>query len=86
MLRKILWRTAYGVAGLTAGAAGVLAAPAAAGPSSTAPAIFERFYWDMGYVAAGAAAVAVLVVILRGLRDAGYLSDRWRFGEECDQD
>ncbi len=54
--------------------------------ASPAPAIFGKFYWDMGTVALVALAVAGAAVILRQLRDAGYLSDRWRFWEECDRD
>jgi hypothetical protein len=54
--------------------------------TSPAPAIFGKFYWDMGTVALVALAVAGAAAILRHLRDEGYLSDRWRFWEECDRD
>lgn len=85
-MRKVFGRTSRRAAGVTALAAALLSNLPAVASQSPAPHIFEKFYADMGFVAAAAAGVAVLVMILRGLRDAGYLSDRWRFGEECDPD
>ena len=70
---------------LTAAALVPVEVLAAAAPASP-PDIFATLYSDLGFAAAGSLIVGALVLGLRSLRDAGYLSERWRFGEECERD
>lgn len=66
-------------------ASGLAALPALAAPAD-APGIFGNFFKDMGWLGLCAVGVAGLVMVLKGLQDQGVLSDRWKFGADCDQD
>lgn len=77
------------LAGLAAALLAALTLPAMANnppPGKIMSDIFTGLFSDLGLLGLGSLAIAAIAAVLMGLRENGVLSDRWRFGRECDQD
>ena len=55
-------------------------------PGKAVSDIFTGLFTDLGLLGLGSLAIAAIAAVLVALRENGVLSDRWRFGGECDQD